>query len=334
MPPLVKIPADDLIDSWALCWAIARAVCPADDEPIVGMRCIARGRLPQRSVIDATAVATEADQSQQAVCSEVQASAVPTELELAHERAGQDDEAFFEFDLSVAQRRQLTDLLPSLPPLSYPISSAMIDSFMDKYRSHKSRPRWEPVFVSETDIAYLRLEQLRIHSEHLNALKVDLDEGRLIAVDSHHAPVSGLGIGSLILRKDAIAYLVRCHLPFPNGAATPGSVSMVDDQIELSRDERSTGWDSSSGGSSNAESVKTLRSSGHEKLGAPVTIVRLKQVERMTGLARSSIYNRMDSRSRYFDPTFPRSFPLGESKAAIGWYEHEIQEWATKKGKR
>lgn len=352
MPPLVKIPADDLIDSWDLCQAIARAVCPADDEPIVGIRCIVRGRLLQRSVIGAT-VATLDDQSQQAACSDGQTFTALSELRSEFESSGQiAEDAFFEFDLSIEQRHQLIGLLPSLPPLSYPTSSEMIDSFMNKYREHEGRSRWEPVFVSEADVAYQKLEQLRVHSEHLKALEADQEEGRLIAVDSRHIPVSGLGFGSLISKKDAIAYLARCHLAFSDGVAAPGSVSVVEDKVGLSIDERSAGLDSGSGANSDAvampefnklsmrrnfpgvEAVVPLRLSNHEQFDSTITIVRLKQVERMTGLARSSIYNRMDSRSRYFDPTFPRSFPLGEKGAAVGWYEHEIQEWAKKQGER
>ncbi len=349
MPPLVRIPVDDLIDSWALCRAIARAVCPADDEPIVGMRCIVRGRLPHRSVIDVT-VATEDDQSQQASCSDDQALAERSSEFDSSSQIGED--AFFEFELSVEQRHQLIGLLPSLPPLYYPTSTEMLDDFMEKYRAHESRPRWEPVFVSETDIAYQKLEQLRVHSDHLKALEADLEEGRLIAVDSRHVPVSQVGIGSLISRKDAIAYLTRCHLAFDDGVAVAGTISGQDDEVGLSREEQSSemssgsegNWDSATTPGSNtqstrrdfsdAEAIGAFRLSNHETLGATVTIVRLKQVERMTGLARSSIYNRMNSRSRYFDPTFPRSFPLGEGGAAIGWYEHEIQEWAKKQGKR
>ncbi|MGE0082446.1 MAG: AlpA family phage regulatory protein [Thiohalomonadaceae bacterium] len=42
-------------------------------------------------------------------------------------------------------------------------------------------------------------------------------------------------------------------------------------------------------------------------------------------MKRSSIYARMDAKSPYFDPTFPRPVPLGGR--SVGWVEAEIDEW-------
>ncbi|RDU98118.1 AlpA family phage regulatory protein [Trinickia dinghuensis] len=57
-------------------------------------------------------------------------------------------------------------------------------------------------------------------------------------------------------------------------------------------------------------------------------IARLPRVIELTGLGRSSIYNRMDSRSRYYDPTFPRCFSLSTSEnGAVGWDEEQVRAW-------
>jgi prophage regulatory protein len=56
-----------------------------------------------------------------------------------------------------------------------------------------------------------------------------------------------------------------------------------------------------------------------------VTILRRKQVETRTGLSRSTIYDKLSARSPRFDPSFPRSIPLGAH--AVGWVESEIQDW-------
>jgi len=48
-------------------------------------------------------------------------------------------------------------------------------------------------------------------------------------------------------------------------------------------------------------------------------IIRLKEVMRMTGLARSTVYERMAA------GTFPGKVKLGER--ATGWYLHEVQSW-------
>jgi len=51
----------------------------------------------------------------------------------------------------------------------------------------------------------------------------------------------------------------------------------------------------------------------------PVEILRRPQVEARTGLSRSTIYARIQ------DNTFPRPISLGSR--AVGWLEHEIDEW-------
>ena len=49
------------------------------------------------------------------------------------------------------------------------------------------------------------------------------------------------------------------------------------------------------------------------------SILRRKQVEKRTGLSRSTIYLRIQ------EGTFPRPVNLGER--AVGWVEKEIEEW-------
>jgi prophage regulatory protein len=54
-------------------------------------------------------------------------------------------------------------------------------------------------------------------------------------------------------------------------------------------------------------------------VSAPDAILRLPEVERMSGLRRSAIYERMA------EGRFPQSIPLGGR--LVGWLESEIQEW-------
>ena len=49
--------------------------------------------------------------------------------------------------------------------------------------------------------------------------------------------------------------------------------------------------------------------------------IRLPQVKTMTGLSKSSIYQKVDSGD------FPKPFALGER--AIAWVEAEVQGWIT-----
>lgn len=54
-------------------------------------------------------------------------------------------------------------------------------------------------------------------------------------------------------------------------------------------------------------------------------ILRLPAVSTLVGLARSTIYAKLDPSSDQYDPTFPR--PLKLSMRAIGWREGDIEAW-------
>ncbi len=51
----------------------------------------------------------------------------------------------------------------------------------------------------------------------------------------------------------------------------------------------------------------------------------LKQVCFFTGLGKSTIYNMLDAKSEYYDPTFPKRVPL--TKGRVAWIESEIAQW-------
>lgn len=59
------------------------------------------------------------------------------------------------------------------------------------------------------------------------------------------------------------------------------------------------------------------------------TIIRMPELEGITGLARPTVYKRLKD-----DPTFPRPVPLSDSKsrgAPVGWVLGEVQEWVRKR---
>ena len=58
-----------------------------------------------------------------------------------------------------------------------------------------------------------------------------------------------------------------------------------------------------------------MANTNQEKL----SILRRKQVEKRTGLSRSTIYLRIQ------EGTFPKPINLGER--AVGWLENEIEGW-------
>lgn len=57
----------------------------------------------------------------------------------------------------------------------------------------------------------------------------------------------------------------------------------------------------------------------------PLTLVRLPEVLKRTGLSRSTIYDKMNAKSPRYDPKFPKQRNLGTS--SVGWVESEIDAW-------
>jgi prophage regulatory protein len=54
-------------------------------------------------------------------------------------------------------------------------------------------------------------------------------------------------------------------------------------------------------------------------------IIRMKAVQEKTSLSRTLIYDKQREGSRYFDPSFPKTVPLGAQ--SVGFVESEIDEW-------
>ncbi|WOQ14061.1 helix-turn-helix transcriptional regulator [Aeromonas media] len=54
-------------------------------------------------------------------------------------------------------------------------------------------------------------------------------------------------------------------------------------------------------------------------------VLRLKDMTKKLGIARSTIYDWLNPKSPRYDATFPRSFKIG--RHCIGWLEHQVDEW-------
>lgn len=78
---------------------------------------------------------------------------------------------------------------------------------------------------------------------------------------------------------------------------------------------------------------------------APRIVLRMREVEQRIGLKRSSIYERMNPNSRYYDRSFPRPISLSGAAAAasdesrptggaIGFHQEEIDRWLAERPKR
>ena len=58
-------------------------------------------------------------------------------------------------------------------------------------------------------------------------------------------------------------------------------------------------------------------------------IINLKEVIRITGLSRATIYNITNERHKHYDPTFPK--PANLTVGRVGWSAWEINQWIESK---
>jgi len=59
-----------------------------------------------------------------------------------------------------------------------------------------------------------------------------------------------------------------------------------------------------------------------------VQILRRRQVEQRVGLSCSTIYEKINPKSKQYDPAFPKPIKLGDGKnPPIGWIESEVEKW-------
>lgn len=61
------------------------------------------------------------------------------------------------------------------------------------------------------------------------------------------------------------------------------------------------------------------------QLTSVLIMLRLKQVIERTGLSRSTIYAKLDSKSKQYDPSFPSQVSLGVG--AVRWVDAEVHAW-------
>lgn len=57
----------------------------------------------------------------------------------------------------------------------------------------------------------------------------------------------------------------------------------------------------------------------------PLRILRMAELTNLLGISRSSIYEKLNPKSRYYDADFPKPVRLGA--ASVGWRSTAIDEW-------
>lgn len=76
-------------------------------------------------------------------------------------------------------------------------------------------------------------------------------------------------------------------------------------------------------------SNQPIKAASLSQFDPSTTIIRMPELEAITGLARPTVYKRLKD-----DPAFPRPVPLSDSKsrgAPVGWVLAEVQEWVRKR---
>lgn len=53
--------------------------------------------------------------------------------------------------------------------------------------------------------------------------------------------------------------------------------------------------------------------------------IRLPELMNKIGIGRSSIYNKLNPKSKHYDPTFPATKRLGPN--SVAWLESEVEAW-------
>lgn len=369
----VELSSGPLIEFSDFCHAIAQAICPADEQPLEGMRCVV-GRRTRRSFT----VRRLPDGNGQPPAGEFQVGPI-SDGALFHSQSilepwcpdgegamefpvdpSQDQvrEAWLPFALSDSDRCWLEGVLPQLPPLRYPISDEEAAAFLTAYRDLKERPEWEPMLMTTAEMERRKDGQTAVLARQREALQAEFKRGSIVAVDSVYVPVPVLTIGSFIPREQAVAYLERCGLvPEGNGAESDTQFAQQETELgckatsavmpEVEQAQGDTGPIHttpkltekpvvSKAGELRGSKIRGDTSYLAESLPAAERrqigkVARLPRVMELTGLGRSSIYNRMNPHSPQYDPNFPRSFVLGPKRgAATGWDEEQVKAWVAR----
>jgi len=64
---------------------------------------------------------------------------------------------------------------------------------------------------------------------------------------------------------------------------------------------------------------------------AAISVLRRDQLEGRIGLSRSAIYDRLNPKSKQYDPEFPKPIQLGSGKKPpVGWVESEVNAWLSR----
>ncbi|WP_233425630.1 helix-turn-helix transcriptional regulator [Paraburkholderia kururiensis] len=261
----------------------------------------------------------------------------------------------FPHKLTDKDRVSLERILPDLPPLRYPLSDRSREVFTQAFREKARDWLWEPILVTDAYVGLQRERQEQTVKYHLATLADECSLGAIVILDwgrtrlSRLAPVSE----AYLSRKAAIDYLYRHGLgyrkakasarksidgqrdvgtlPAPTRGVSPGQARAG---VVRSGSDESYGSDASGPHRAAPPHGPVLpavagASDTDHTAKAPVamrgTVLRISEVSELTGISVSMLYEKMNRKSRYYDPTFPKKVSFGAR--TVGYLQADVDAW-------
>lgn len=126
--------------------------------------------------------------------------------------------------LSDEERLRLTELLPQLPELRYPMGGVQREQFLKAYRKLvHGRWNWEPVLWTEDDAARHEADERKNQLRAINALRETFEDGKLFVCDANHVPIKRIVFTSecFVSKRTAIEYLERIGVLYQDVSREP-----------------------------------------------------------------------------------------------------------------
>lgn len=309
MSARIDLPSDDPFNCWALVREIARASVPDLNPKAAGIECIV-AKKPDPITIT-----------------------VPPDVP---DIGGQAFEAqAVEQMLTDSDRQFLLRVLPDLPGLKTPFPDEVASAFLDSFRALPDRPAWQPVLLTEArwlqEDSRIIAERWTKANQHLQALQHWLDTGRIRAFRSRHVPANELLVGTLIPRRDVLAYLDYCEIAYTgrepaaasaeqeskqgNSVATNKAETREDEAVPATRPKsrliRSV-REAAAAQPTMANEAPSEQPAPQIQASSVGPLLDIKEVSKRTGISVSMLHEKMKPASRYFDPAFPPKINLSE----------------------
>lgn len=235
----------------AFCQLIAQAFFPVDEKALCGIACIVAKRVDcvpavqaPRRALNETLPLFSGGKLEHLILSPQSTDLFPPFPGEQQQLPDIDVVLPLQYGLTEDDRRFLTLVLSSLPPLQFPIAMAEETLFIDAWRKLPNRPRWEPVLITESMIEARKARQREAMLVHRRRLQSEIDHGRIVAVDATHSPVARLLAGCFVPRAQAIEYLHRIgisHHDEPANDQDPVSHDVESESAAPGKGERGVG---------------------------------------------------------------------------------------------